>query len=51
MTRGIKQIPAVGRVYIEENTGYHNGFFLEKFFKESLKRGLYTACHASRYGY
>lgn len=45
MTRGIKQIPAMGWVYIKENTGDYDGFFFEKFFKERLGKALYTACY------
>lgn len=40
MARGIKQIPAMRRVDIEENTGYHDTFFLEELFKESLIKVL-----------
>lgn len=40
MTGGIKQIPAVSWVYIEEDAGDHNGLFLQEFFKERLRKGF-----------
>jgi hypothetical protein len=40
----------VSWVNVEEDTGDHNGFFLEEFFKESLGMALYIACYPRKYG-
>ena len=47
MARGIKQIPAMSWIYIEEDTGDHNGFFLEEFFEERLEKTMHSARYAS----
>jgi hypothetical protein len=44
----IEQVPAMGRVDIEENTRNHNGLFLKELLEESLQRLEYTASRESR---